>query len=91
VLVKKEVFSEVGYFDETLKYTQDYDMWIRMAAKFVLNVLDCPLLHYRVHDNMGSKKYVKEQWEEIRVIQEKYKGMLARLVHCEETGQEDCL
>ncbi|WP_261132645.1 glycosyltransferase [Bacillus sp. Marseille-Q3570] len=91
VLLRRELFTSVGWFDETLKYTQDYDMWIRMAAKFKMNVLNESLLNYRIHDKMGSKKYVKEQWKEIRMIQQKYKGMLARLIHCEETGNyRDC-
>lgn len=91
VLVKKDLFSIVGPFDATLKYTQDYDMWIRMAGKAQIKMLNEALINYRHHDNMGSKIYVEEQWREIRLIQEKYKGMLARLIHCEELGLgDDC-
>ncbi len=91
VLVKKEIFSSIGWFDETLKYTHDYDMWVRMAAKYDLKVLNESLLNYRVHDNMGSKRFVEGQWKGIKAVQEKYKGMLARLIHCEESGiDEDC-
>ncbi|MCF6136893.1 glycosyltransferase [Pseudalkalibacillus berkeleyi] len=86
VLVKKEIFTNVGLFDPTLRYTQDYDMWIRMAAKAKIEMLNETLLHYRHHENMGSKLYVEEQWKEIKQLQDKYKGMLARLIHCEELG-----
>ncbi|SDI12958.1 glycosyltransferase family 2 protein [Alteribacillus bidgolensis] len=80
VLIKKDIFSSVGWFDETLKYTQDYDMWIRMGVKYDLKGLNESLLNYRKHDNMGSKRFVEEQWKEIKAVQEKYKGILARLV-----------
>ncbi|MGM7700954.1 glycosyltransferase family 2 protein [Pseudalkalibacillus sp. Hm43] len=91
VLFKKSLIDEVGLFDESLKYTQDYDMWIRMACKTHIKMLNEALINYRHHDKMGSRQFHEEQWREIRMIQEKYKGMVARLIHCEESGkQEDC-
>jgi teichuronic acid biosynthesis glycosyltransferase TuaG len=86
VLVKKDVFTEVGYFDKTLRYTQDYDMWIRMAERYELKILNNSLLHYRVHGNMGSNRFSQEQRREIVKLQEKYKAMLDRLISCEESG-----
>ncbi|WP_257349091.1 glycosyltransferase [Pseudalkalibacillus decolorationis] len=87
VLIKKEVFSEVGWFDSELRYTQDYDMWLRIAAKFNLAVVGNSLLHYRIHDNMGSKRFIEGQWKEIKLVQERYRGMLARLIQTEEKGK----
>jgi teichuronic acid biosynthesis glycosyltransferase TuaG len=86
VLVKKEVFTHVGYFDKTLKYTQDYDMWIRIASEYKLEILNESLLHYRIHGNAGSQRFANEQWKEIRKVQEKYKVMLDRLIYSEEHG-----
>jgi len=34
VMVRKEVFDEVGCFDESLRYGQDFDMWLRMSARY---------------------------------------------------------
>ncbi|WLD94956.1 glycosyltransferase [Alkalihalobacillus sp. AL-G] len=86
ILVKKEIIPQVGWFDSELKYTQDYDMWIRISAKFKVSVLDETVLHYRIHDNMGSKRFTEDQWKEIKLVQEKYQGMLSRLIHIEEKG-----
>jgi glycosyltransferase involved in cell wall biosynthesis len=33
-LVKREVFDEVGLFDESLPVCEDYDMWLRIACRY---------------------------------------------------------
>lgn len=39
VVVRKEVFDRVGYFDERIKYAEDTDMWWRIIAR-------CPIAFY---------------------------------------------
>jgi len=34
LLIPKEAFSECGTFQETLRTTQDYDLWFRIAGKY---------------------------------------------------------
>ena len=31
IMCKREIFDEVGLFDETLKFAEDFDMWIRIS------------------------------------------------------------
>lgn len=40
VMIKKEVFNDVGYFDEHLVRGEDYDLWLRIAAKHLF--VYCP-------------------------------------------------
>jgi teichuronic acid biosynthesis glycosyltransferase TuaG len=80
VLIKKKVLELIGPFDESLKYTQDYEMWIRAVRHFNFCGLNKALLNYRVHENMGSKKYSLEQNKEIQFIQEKYSKILKKLI-----------
>lgn len=55
MLIPKEFFSEVGLFDETLKSTQDYDMWFRFAEKGVcFKILPDHLFYSRAHTKQGS-------------------------------------
>jgi len=54
LLIHKTVFDEVGYFRENLKYSEDYDMWLRIANKYGVHLLDKYLVNYRVHDNQLS-------------------------------------
>ncbi len=58
VLLKKQIFSDYGLFDEKLEVCEDYDMWIRITAKEEVGFLDSPLvLKYGGHGDQLSKKF----------------------------------
>jgi len=44
VVVKKEVFDDVGFFDESLPVCEDYDMWLRITSKYPVLFVDKPLI-----------------------------------------------
>jgi len=44
VLIRKQLFDDVGKFDETLPACEDYDMWIRVASKFQVGFIPEPLI-----------------------------------------------
>ncbi len=51
VVARRELFQEYGYFDETLRRSEDWDLWLRWAhagAKFYY--LDKILAYYRMRD-----------------------------------------
>ncbi len=50
VLIKKEVFDTVGLFDETLRFGEDWDMWIRIAEKYAIDYTPQKLVHIRRHE-----------------------------------------
>jgi len=43
VMVKKEFFNKVGFFDEILRCCEDYDLWLRASSKFPFFLVDLPL------------------------------------------------
>jgi len=50
VLIRKKVFDKVGYFDEKLNRSQDWDMWVRVyKAGFVIKKMKERLIYYRIH------------------------------------------
>ena len=58
VLLKKDIFDEYGYFDESLEVCEDYDMWIRISAKEEVGYIDDPLvIKHGGHSDQLSKKY----------------------------------
>jgi glycosyltransferase involved in cell wall biosynthesis len=57
VMLKMNLFKEFGLFDETLLYTHDYDYWLRILSKYRFHYYPEPLVNYRVHDKMGTKKH----------------------------------
>jgi len=44
VMIKKEVFEQVGLFDEGLPVCEDYDLWLRISAHFPIFLIDQPLI-----------------------------------------------
>jgi glycosyltransferase involved in cell wall biosynthesis len=44
VLLHRDLFWEVGGFDESLVVCEDYDLWLRIAAVMAVGLLDQPLV-----------------------------------------------
>lgn len=56
VVVRKSVFDEVGLFDTGLRSAEDWELWVRIAARFRAAKLTAPLVFYRVHPAGLSKQ-----------------------------------
>ncbi|KQU16210.1 glycosyl transferase family 2 [Bacillus sp. Leaf75] len=80
VMIDKSVFNHVGVFDETLPYTHDYDLWIRIIQKFDVYYLSQPLLLYRVHRKMGTLIHAATIKKETRLVVNRHKAMMDRLL-----------
>lgn len=48
VMVRRGVFDTVGWFDESLRYSSDYDLILRVARTGLFAYIDAPLLRYRI-------------------------------------------
>jgi len=49
VLAKKSVLIQAGLFDESMKYGEDWDMWMRVALHGPIGYIPEPLVFFRVH------------------------------------------
>jgi glycosyltransferase involved in cell wall biosynthesis len=49
VIVRKSLLTAVGGFDETRRWAEDYDLWLRLARRAPCGVLDAPLTVIRTH------------------------------------------
>ncbi|MCL1471489.1 glycosyltransferase [Argonema antarcticum] len=67
-LIRKEVFSEVGGFDESLKSGEDWDMWLRLAAKYHFVAVSKPQILYRITASSMSANLVRMEAETMQVI-----------------------
>ena len=58
-LVRSECFGKVGLFDESLPFScsEDWDMWLRIAAYYSFGLVKEPLVHYRKHSNNLSSRW----------------------------------
>ncbi len=58
VMIHREVFETVGLFDETLPACEDYDLWLRIGAKYPIYLISEPLIVKRNgHPGQQSQKY----------------------------------
>jgi len=54
VMMKAECFQRAGMFDESLRHTIDYDMWLRTAAFYRFGCVPEILAEYRWHGRQIS-------------------------------------
>lgn len=48
VMMRKTVFNEIGFYDESFRYAQDYELWTRIVTKFKTANIPEKLLEYRL-------------------------------------------
>jgi len=58
VMLRRELFEQVGGFDETLPACEDYDLWLRIAATEPVYLIETPLVIKRGgHADQLSRRY----------------------------------
>ena len=58
VILKKNIFYDYGFFDESFKVCEDYEMWLRISAKEEICFLEDKLLiKHGGHKDQLSKKF----------------------------------
>ncbi|TKD71858.1 glycosyltransferase [Pseudalkalibacillus hwajinpoensis] len=85
VMMKMDIFQEVGLFDESLSYAQDYDLWLRVVQKYDFHYVEEPLVFYRVHGEMGTKKHATDIPREIQLVRNRYRKSILDLILRETT------
>ncbi len=57
VMMKSSLLDQVGLFDESLPACEDYDLWLRIAWKYPIHLIDQPLIVKRGgHDDQLSRR-----------------------------------
>ena len=57
-MVRASVYQDVGvYRDEEFRNTSDMEMWLRIARRYAVGVLDEPLIRYRHFHDSSSLRY----------------------------------
>ena len=71
VLIKKNVLEKTGLFDESLKYSDDWDMWIRIAKNHSFDFVPEALCKYYVHNTSlsSSAKEIDMAKEFVKMIE----------------------
>jgi glycosyltransferase involved in cell wall biosynthesis len=74
VLARRWCFDEVGMFDEGLRSAEDLDMWIRIASRFPVAMLEIPLWLYRIHGTNMHCATARMETNTLRVIGKVFDG-----------------
>lgn len=57
LLIHRDVFADVGLFDEADRVAYDYDMWLRIVPRFEIRYLPETLAYYRLHPGQLSRRW----------------------------------
>ncbi len=58
IMIHHSIFGDIGFFDTKLPCCEDYDMWLRITAKYpVLFIQEPQINKYGGHDDQLSKKH----------------------------------
>ncbi|PJN89729.1 glycosyltransferase [Bacillus sp. mrc49] len=87
VMIQKKIFEQIGVFDEALLYTHDYDLWLRIMQNYKFHFVPKPLLQYRIHTQMGTKKYAGSIKRENRFVVNRHHAKMKQLLVMELRNQ----
>ena len=70
LLIPKICFDKIGYFNETLRTTQDYDLWYKIFPKYNVHFIHQELVKQRLHAQQDSQtlKY-KQHIETVQLFE----------------------
>ncbi|MES9846080.1 MAG: glycosyltransferase family A protein [Candidatus Sedimenticola sp. PURPLELP] len=58
VMIHRDVFEQVGVFDESLPACEDYDLWLRICARYPVAFIEQPQINkYGGHDDQLSRRH----------------------------------
>ena len=76
VLIRKQVFDDVGLYDENIPIWEDYELWLRIGEKYQFRNIPEFLTGYREHEGNISKesesKSIKAYWMIYKLYRKKY-------------------
>ncbi|WP_288426753.1 glycosyltransferase family 2 protein [uncultured Spirosoma sp.] len=79
---RRAVHERVGYLNENLHFTMDYDFWLRLAQQSPPAVLREPTSAFRIHgQSKGGQQYIEQFLEDEQTMQLYTRSALTRWLH----------
>lgn len=69
MMIKKEIFDEIGLWDQAFTSCDGYNLCLRIAFKYTLGFINEPLVLYRLHDSNVSKNVIRFDLAKIKVVE----------------------
>lgn len=81
VLVERELLTQAGGFDEALLLFEHYDLWLRLARRSEIELIDEPLTQLRVHRQHYSRAGVAMAAGRYRLLQKMRREIVEPTLH----------
>lgn len=81
IMATKHILYEVGMFDESLRFWQEYELTIRLAQKTTFHFVNEPLVVYRIDTN-DKNRLTNKYWEwkaAVKKIHQKHSALYSTL------------
>lgn len=75
VMLRRDVLLSVGGYDESFKFAQDYDMWLRLSERYKVANLPEVLMLRRMDNNISTKS---ERRQKLFAAKAQFKSILRR-------------
>ena len=59
IVVKREAYEKLGGFDHRLRCSEDWEMWVRIAANYPIWYEVEPLAAYRMHTDSNTGRHIR--------------------------------
>lgn len=91
LLIPRKAFDEVGFFNESLRTTQDYDLWFRLTSKFQFRRrCGCDVLG-RNHGQQGGRRMSSVAFDEGNALKRSFAFQLSEAEIIRATQKELCV
>ena len=88
VMFRREPVLGMGGYDESLRYSQDYDLWVRLAERGPLAILPQVLLRHRVHPgNITAANGAEQESISLGISRRRLERLTGRIVSADEAGR----
>ena len=77
VLIRRSAYEAVSGFDATIWGTDDWDLWLRLLARFPARMVPRPVMLYRTHADNASRNIAQMYRSSLRVARRHLRGMPA--------------
>src|SRR5919199_1822189 len=80
-LIRRQALEEVGTFDESLAFAEDWDLWLRLAARYEYVAVPSPQILYRISPDSASFNVWKMEAGSLKVIERHFAQAPESLQH----------